>query len=541
MSTTPSSRMQQRMQELAERFASELPGRIVDLEETVKRLLSEDSEDARYGVQIQAHKLAGATATFGYTELSKISANLEHCIQSGCNHAEVEEYMRRIRQAVEGDVKAEFSTPKARSRAVSTGPKQFRVVLLIDDPASGAELQEIEEQLGFFGLETVRATNAETVRAELETGVAIVLLGGLDTFAKLSAEGVSFTEWKNEFGPCLSLIALSLEDSFETRLNAIRCGADAFVTYPVDIPRLIDKIDEFDEQANPKPLHVLIVDDDIDQVSQIAYTLQQAGMITSVASDPSKVFSHIVDSKPELIIVDVYMPECSGIELARLIRQQESFVGVPIVFLSIEDDVAKHMEAMSQGGDDFLVKPINPDVLTATVRIRAQRTRQMRYFMERDSLTGMLNHTHLKQYLERELQRAERIEGSVSFAMIDLDNFKYVNDTYGHLTGDRVLKSLSRLLSERLRKTDVIGRYGGEEFGVVLFNSNAETAAKVVDDLRERFSQIVHRAKDAEFCVTFSCGIASYPDVPDAASITELADRALYQAKQTGKNRVVSV
>ncbi len=541
MNGTRSSRMKQRMQELAEKFASQLPGRLADLEEAAKRFFREGSDDARYAVQIQAHKLAGAAATFGYTELSRISADLERCIQSECELTEVEDYMKRIRQAVAGGTDVEISSPDATPRAASAGPKPFRVVLLGDDAAAGAELREIEEQLGFFGLETARAEDAESVRAELGTDSAIMLLGGLGTIEQLCSEGVRFTEWKNEGIPGLTLVALSQDDSFETRLSAIRCGADAFVTYPVDIPRLIDKIDEFDERANPKPLHVLIVDDDKEQVSQIAYTLQQAGMVTSVASDPSKVFSHMVDSKPELIIVDMYMPECSGIELARLIRQQESFVGVPIVFLSIEADVAKHMEAMSQGGDDFLVKPVNPDVLTATVRIRAQRTRQMRYFMERDSLTGMLNHTHLKQYLERELQRAERIEGSVSFAMIDLDNFKHVNDTYGHLTGDRVLKSLSRLLSERLRKTDTIGRYGGEEFGVVLFNSDASTAAKIVDELRERFSHIVHKTKDTEFCVTFSCGIAAYPDVPDAASITELADRALYQAKQTGKNRVVSV
>ncbi len=541
MNGTRSSRMQQRMQELAEKFASQLPGRLADLEEAARRFVLEDSDDSRYAVQIQAHKLAGAAATFGYTELSNVSVDLERYIQSECEQVEVEDYMKRIRQAVAGGTEVETSSPDAKPRAASAGPKPFRVVLLGDDVAAGADLQEIEEQLGFFGLETSRAADAESVRAELGSESAIMLLGGLDTIAQLCSEGVRFTEWKNEITSGLTLVALSLEDSFETRLTAIRCGADAFVTYPVDIPRLIDKIDEFDERANPKPLHVLIVDDDKEQVSQIAYTLQQAGMVTSVASDPSNVFSHMVDSKPELIIVDMYMPECSGIELARLIRQQESFVGVPIVFLSIEDDVAKHMEAMSQGGDDFLVKPVNPDVLTATVRIRAQRTRQMRYFMERDSLTGMLNHTHLKQYLERELQRAERIKGSVSFAMIDLDNFKHVNDSYGHLTGDRVLKSLSRLLSERLRKTDIIGRYGGEEFGVVLFNSDASTAAKIVDELRERFSHIVHRAKDTEFCVTFSCGIASFPDVPDAASITELADRALYQAKQTGKNRVVSV
>jgi len=123
--------------------------------------------------------------------------------------------------------------------------------------------------------------------------------------------------------------------------------------------------------------------------------------------------------------------------------------------------------------------------------------------------------------------------------MIDLDHFKSVNDNYGHLTGDRVIKALSRLLQERLRKTDTIGRYGGEEFGVILFNSNAENAERTMNEIRESFSRIRQRDGDKDFFVTLSCGIASFPDYEDALRIGEEADKALYAAKRCGRNRTV--
>jgi len=159
--------------------------------------------------------------------------------------------------------------------------------------------------------------------------------------------------------------------------------------------------------------------------------------------------------------------------------------------------------------------------------------------MERDSLTGLLNHSNLKEQLIRELLRAKRIGAGLCFAMIDLDNFKNVNDTYGHLTGDKVLKTLSKMLQERLRRTDIIGRYGGEEFGVILLNTSVDNAEPIFNEIRENFSQIRHQAEEGEFFVTFSCGVACYPGYTDEGDFTAAADKALYEAKNLGRNRVV--
>ena len=196
------------------------------------------------------------------------------------------------------------------------------------------------------------------------------------------------------------------------------------------------------------------------------------------------------------------------------------------------------LEALRLSGDDYLIQPITPDHLITAVTSRVLRSRTLRGFMMRDSLTGLFNHTTTKEHLVIELARARRHQSPLAFAIIDLDRFKLVNDSYGHAIGDRVLKSLARMLRERLRRTDIIGRYGGEEFAVVLSNTDGPTAAMVIDQIRASLTQIHQQADEETFTVTFSCGIASFADYPDIPKLTEAADKALNVAKRAGRNRL---
>jgi diguanylate cyclase (GGDEF)-like protein len=188
--------------------------------------------------------------------------------------------------------------------------------------------------------------------------------------------------------------------------------------------------------------------------------------------------AELADFQPDLIILDMYMPACTGTELAKVIRHNDRYVSVPIIYLSAEDDLDKQLDAMSEGGDDFLTKPIKPRHLITTVRNRAARARNLKARMVRDSLTGLYNHTHILQLLEDCSFRARRENKPLSFAMLDIDHFKRVNDSHGHPMGDRVIKSLALFLKQRLRKTDFIGRYGGEEFAIVMPDTDLEAATR---------------------------------------------------------------
>jgi diguanylate cyclase (GGDEF)-like protein len=283
----------------------------------------------------------------------------------------------------------------------------------------------------------------------------------------------------------------------------------------------------------------MIVDDSRSQSAYYATVLGQAGITTHIVNDPLTVMKPLFEFEPDLILIDIYMLGCNGIELAKVIRQLEKFVSIPIVFLSAEKDLDQKFAAMGLGGDDFLTKPIQPQHLATSVTSRIHRSLMLRSFMVHDSLTGLLNHTSIKDQLEREVSRVKRQGIQCCFVMIDIDFFKKVNDTYGHLAGDRVIKSLSRLLKQRTRSSDAVGRYGGEEFAIILSDTNSLNAVSVMDSMREDFSRLLHSGNGIEFAVTFSCGVANISDFADATLTSDAADKALYIAKREGRNRVV--
>lgn len=233
------------------------------------------------------------------------------------------------------------------------------------------------------------------------------------------------------------------------------------------------------------------------------------------------------------------MPGCSGAELAAVIRQDEACVGLPIVYLSCECNQEDQLSALTQGAEDFLTKPVSPAHLISIVTARALRGRQLRGLMERDRLTGLLNSASLKEQLRREMGRAARSGSPHAFAMIDLDHFKNVNDLHGHPAGDAVLVNLAKLLKRRLRKSDIIGRYGGEEFAVILPDTEPDTAFRVLDELRRRFAEVRHSVGPDTIQLSFSAGIASHPDHTHATLLLRAADAALYEAKRAGRDRVV--
>ena len=346
-------------------------------------------------------------------------------------------------------------------------------------------------------------------------------------------------ELKKQGDHPVPLIWVCDNGDLRARLQAVRLGASAFFTHPIDVDALLVKLDDLTALHTPEPFRVLIVDDEPALARLYSLILRGAGMETREVTDPLEVMAPLVDFRPDLILMDVYMPGCNGSEIAAVIRQQEAYVGIPIMFLSSESDTVKQLEAMRLGGDEFLQKPVQPRYLISSVLTRATRARVLQNLMIRDSLTGLLNHTKTKEQLSIEIERMRRLGHDVSLAMIDIDHFKTVNDTYGHATGDRVLRSLSRLLSQRMRQTDIVGRYGGEEFAVIMVGASAENARKAIDKVRDSWAQLPHFSNGREFYSTFSAGVASAPPHSKATDLSEAADGALYEAKGAGRNRVV--
>ena len=328
------------------------------------------------------------------------------------------------------------------------------------------------------------------------------------------------------------------ETDTPTRLAAVRAGGQAFLTGTLEVSSLMEKIEVLTCVAQYEPYKVLIIDDSRAQALHTERLLNSAGIITRTLTEPIQTMAELADFQPDLIILDMYMPTCTGTELAKVIRHNDRYVSVPIIYLSAEDDMDKQLDAMSEGGDDFLTKPIQPRHLITTVRNRAARARHLKARMVRDSLTGLFNHTHILQLLEDCTFRARRENRPLSFAMLDLDHFKRVNDCYGHPMGDRVIKSLALFLKQRLRKTDFIGRYGGEEFAIVMPDTDQESAYNVLNLIRQRFCEIHYPAQPNDLWCSFSAGVVQLHGESDSLKMASQADEALYFAKNNGRNQV---
>jgi diguanylate cyclase (GGDEF)-like protein len=336
----------------------------------------------------------------------------------------------------------------------------------------------------------------------------------------------------------LPLLVVSPRDDFRTRLWAVRAGAVAFWKAPTDVLALVTALDRQLRQDTAQPYRALLVDDDPAVLRFHGRILAKAGMLVETVERAEEVLASIDRFNPDLVIADLYMPGVNGVELAMIIRQQSEYDGIPIVFLSAETDHGRQQQALGIGADDFLQKPIAPAQLVSVVSARAERSRAVRRAMMTDGLTGLLGHKYIKAELELELARARRSKAPLSVVLIDIDHFKQVNDRYGHPMGDRVLRVLARLLKQRLRATDRVGRYGGEEFMMVLPETTAEAAKLVVDDLRQRFSRIAHKSEHGELRVSFSGGIAQADADTPILEVVRAADAALYTSKVGGRDRI---
>jgi diguanylate cyclase (GGDEF)-like protein len=422
-----------------------------------------------------------------------------------------------------------------RLEQLALPPLRKPIYVMLQDHERG---ERLARQLEFFGLNARALQGTQAFHSALAERLPSAVVMDVDFEGpgqglKLAAQMQQGLEQK------LPLLFFSLhETDTPTRLAAVRAGGEEFLTGTLEASSLLEKIEVLTHVAQYEPYKVLIIDDSRAQATHTERLLNSAGIVTRTLFDPIETMAELADFQPDLIILDMYMPGCTGPELAKVIRHNDRYVSVPIIYLSAEDDLDKQLDAMSEGGDDFLTKPIKPRHLITTVRNRAARARNLKARMVRDSLTNLYNHTHILQLLEDCSFRARRENKPVSFAMLDIDHFKRVNDSHGHPMGDRVIKSLALFLKQRLRKTDYIGRYGGEEFAVVMPDTDIHAAFTVLDEIRRRFAEIHYPAQPMDLFCTFSAGVVELGPNDDALMLASQADDALYRAKKAGRNQV---
>jgi len=289
--------------------------------------------------------------------------------------------------------------------------------------------------------------------------------------------------------------------------------------------------------------NILVVDDNPDKLELIKAALDLAGYNVTTATDGDEALAAIESYQPDLVITDVMMPRMNGYELAQRIRANPVTKFIPVIMQTAAgrriEDLRRANEAGALG---YITDPTDLDLLLARTRTLLEFKAYLDVCEEAaftDHLTGLANRRRFERQLEREVARMERYGHPFSLLMIDIDNFKDLNDSFGHVAGDDAIRRLSRVLREGTRGIDLAARIGGEEFAVLLVETKKESAFEVAERLRAAIK--VLEIPSARY-ITASFGVAECPgDAQTAADVLKAADVALYEAKRNGRDRVVAM
>ncbi len=294
---------------------------------------------------------------------------------------------------------------------------------------------------------------------------------------------------------------------------------------------------------------ILVIDDLAYDVKALKMILEHSGYTVVSAGTGAEGMEKALSEDPDGILLDIQLPDTDGFEICRCLKEDTRTTVIPIVFLTAHyQDEASLIRGLNLGANDYICKPFNAAELLARVgvmvRIRRAEENLLKLSLT-DELTGMGNRRFLLSRLDEEYERSRRNGNFFACLMLDIDHFKRFNDTYGHQVGDRVLKELAALLREQTRKSDVLGRYGGEEFLVALAVKWPSESIWVAERIRlavEKLLFVKNGVSEEPLSVTVSIGVSrclpSEAGAPDCQAIIKQADQAMYEAKRLGRNKV---
>ncbi|MCB9730183.1 MAG: diguanylate cyclase [Deltaproteobacteria bacterium] len=530
-----------RLASLRRRYVDELPERLALVEAGVEAMVAGADAELLGTLRRHVHGLCGSGATFGFRALSERARTMESLLVEASRDGDLlsVEALRAAWEALRAAAEeAIASDPSAVGPSASAGSRELPVgsVWLVDP--TGELDGPTAQQLVQHGFNVERfATSAEVLERATPASAAAVIVEAGRSSARF--EGLALAEALRAQGATgLRFVFLGEGRDMDARLRGLRAGGVGWLESPPGAEPLIDLLDRVVERGVRAPYRALIIEDDPDAALATRSVLARAGFEAFVVG-PEHLLTALETLAPDVVVTALELGTCKGSELVAIIRQEPLWVGLPIVYLTDRWDEELEHEAMLRGADAFLTRPVADQRLVEVLSARACRARLVRQQLLRDSLTGTLNHAALMSALGSEIAGATRRGATLAFAMFDLDRFKLVNDRHGHAVGDRVLRTFAHLLRQRLRAGDTIGRYGGEEFGIVLPDISAAGAMQLVDALRQAFAETEHAGESGTFRVTVSAGIATCPEYATATTIRDAADAALYRAKRSGRDRVV--
>ncbi|MCH8537222.1 MAG: EAL domain-containing protein [Alkalimonas sp.] len=505
--------------------------------------IADNNVQARTELKRISHQLTGSGAIYGYQDITDSARQLmdllylpfqDELTQRIKEHNAYNELLEVISKATQS-----HNTPgnELQVRSSHQPSNKQKILLIEQDNSTALQLKQSMQDANFQLIH--RPASADLIDTiQQEQPVAIICDISL-SHDQLTANQ-PWLACRHLPGKHPPLIFIANDDSFEARLAATRAGCSHFMHKPLDIPLLIQQLRKLLNISKNDPYRILLVDDDTDVLRFYRQALTMGGYKVYTANKAKQAFDLLYKIEPELIIIDVNMPDCNGLELGQIIRQNHELTDTPLLFMSADNHTDEKMAALNLAGDDFIQKPIAPWRLLMTVEARVKRSRmlkqQKRAVIQRpelvqhiDTLTALPTLWQLKRDLSAKLKHQQPF----CLMKIDLDQFHLINDVYGRTTGDLLLQTIAWQLAQLLKDDDRLYRESGDEFWLLCLHINSlDLAAQFAEQMLLRLE---HLSSNFDVTIHFSASVGlclvsdSRKQIDDVLQHT---NTALYEAKK---------
>jgi len=398
-------------------------------------------------------------------------------------------------------------------------------------PNNRTDYALLHQQFTSMGVESLVVETIAQAKntAEQQPGsVIIVSLALVD-----DAEVLSDEEIENDHVP---IIFIALEDNQKHRAKSIRNGGQGFLVEPVSLSTLCGQIEHLYDLQVDSPRRILVMEDSKAQARYYEKVLSKGHFVTKIVTDPSQLLEALREFDPESVLMDMQMPDSSGIELTQMIRQMPRYVHLPIIFLSAEENLRKQNQALKSGGTAFIVKPVQKEHLMFMADLYTDRYRELSPRIEINPETCLPFSLHFKQHISLEAVRMSRTSSSIALATLQLDGIEELESSSNYSFINRLLSQLSQLLKKRLRKTDLIGHLDHNRLGVVLTSGRHPDWIDTLHRVQDEFLSFPFLLSEKQISMSVSVGLASVGSNYDPHQWIERSQAALEEALKGGRN-----
>lgn len=536
---------------LVAKYARVLPTRISELSQAIEKAKAQ-SEDQTLQDEVRsiAHKIKGTGGSLGFRRVSEAMDFIENAAEAMHSLSKEEQlisWSEVDRKLIDAQLAGEQECDEinaavanadvSKPQAVSN-PAMTRILVVDNDRDFLNIVSDLGKQRLVDIIKAVSHKEAVEQAAVYALDAALINVNPThpDESFRVARDLRELPGYEN-----LPLAFISGQALVKDRVEAAHAGASLYLDKPLEsdsLEKAVQHLVNIRQGGRPR---ILICDDDEFFCNTVALVLRNEGMIVRILHEPSLILETMQEYPPELLLLDVMMPGVNGFEVCRMLRQIPRWQDLPIIFLTGQTGVEARLEAFRSGGDDYLPKPVVNEELLTRVKVRLDRARMLKDRSDKDTTTGLLLRRAFSEQLSAILAEAQRLKTTFTICLLDVDHFKKVNDTYGHLAGDKVLAGLGQLLSRRFRVDDLRGRWGGEEFILAFKRETKTTMHLAVQRVLDEFNRMVFTGdKGEEFTNSFSGGIAEYPvDGESVFELVKVSDRRLYLAKRRGRHQIV--